>query len=466
MDIFGLAASLFLPWALGVVWLRVRWLRASDIAWPTLIGYGYLAGALGTTLLMRALDRLGVRLGFLNISLTLLLLFALGLWAGRGATRRSLRSGEDWRQLAAWPRLAFAGLLGLIALRLAGLGLEIVWQPLLPWDAWSQWATKARVWYETGHLLPFVADDVWRHTEGVFIDKAPHYPPAVPLLQAWTCFGLGRWDDALMNLPWLTGAIALAFAFYGQARRWGIAPLFALLFTYFLLSLPMLDAHVALAGDADLFMGAVYGLAAFAFFHWSRSRDFWQGAMALLAAAGCILIKQPGIGWALTLVPAFWVAYAPRGGLIGTLIVGALGLVALALFGQSGISLLGYSLKFAYVPVWAPLWDNLAILDNWHLLFYLAAAAIGLALPRLLAPAYRAMTVLVGVALAFVLALFFFTPVSAWVEDYTVVNRALLHLVPMLLFYVMVLCWEGSLLARVRQMGENPRPCTKSADQP
>ncbi len=466
MDIFGLSASLFLPWALGVVWLRVRWLRAGDIAWPTLLGYGYLLGALGTTLVMRALDRLGVRLDFLNISLALLLLFGLGLWAGRGATWRSLRCGEDWRQLTAWSRLAFAGLLGLIALRQVGLGLEILWQPLLPWDAWSQWATKARVWYETGHLLPFVTDEVWRHTEGVFTDRAPHYPPAVPLLQTWTCLALGRWDDALMNLPWLMGAVALALAFYGQARHWGIPPLFALLFTYFLLSLPMLDAHVALAGDADLFMGAVYGLAAFAFFHWARSRDFWQGAMALLAAAGCILIKQPGIGWALTLLPALWVAYAPRSGLIGTLILGVLGFVALALFGQSGISLLGYSLKFAFVPVWAPLWDNLAILDNWHLLFYLAAAAIGLALPRLLAPAYLAMSVLVGAALAFMVAIFFFTPVSAWVENYTVVNRALLHLVPMLLFYVMVLCWEGSFLASDRQMGENPRPCAKSAEQP
>ena len=443
MGIVGLLAALFLPWLLGMAWLRIRWLKADNIAWPTLLGYGYLAGMLGTTLVMRLLDAVGIRLGFLNIALALVLLITIGIWAGRGTPWQGLRIGEDWHGLAGWHKAVFAGLLGWVAIRMGGLGLEVIWQPLFPWDAWSQWATKARVWYEIGHLAPFVPPDIWLQKDGVFTDLAPHYPPAIPLLQVWTIFGLGHWDDALMNLPWLMGAIAMALAFYGQARQWGIAPLFALIFTYFLLSLPMLDTNVALAGDADLFMGAVYGLAAFAFFHWTRSRDIWQGAMAILLGAGCILIKQPGIGWALTLLPAFWVALAPRAGLIGTAILSVLGLATLLMFGQGGFSLLGYSLKFAFTPVWAPLWDNLAILDNWHLMFYLVAAALLLSLPRLFAPAYRAMTAVVGAALVFVLAIFFFTQVSAWVKDYTVVNRALLHLVPMLLFYVMVLFWES-----------------------
>lgn len=447
MEIPGLLAALFLPWLLGVAWLRARWFKADNIAWPTLLGYGYLAGALATTLVMRLLDAAGMRLGFLNIALTLTLLIVLGIWAGRGMPWRDWRMGKDWHGLAGWHRAAFAGLLGLVAIRLGGLGLEVIWQPLFPWDGWSQWATKARVWYEIGHLAPFVPQDIWLQGGSAYYDRASHYPPAIPLLQVWMSFGLGRWDDALMNLPWLMGAIALALAFYGQARQWGIAPLFAMMFTYFLLSLPLLDSHVALAGNADLFMGAVYGLAAFAFFHWARSRDTWQGAMAIFMGLGCMLIKQPGIGWALTLLPALWVALAPRAGLIGTLILGALALIALLFFGQGGFSLLGYNLEFKFTPVWAPLWENLAILDNWHLLFYLVAAALLLSLPRLFAPAYRAMTIVVSVALVFVLFIFFFTHVSAWVEDYSTVNRALLHLVPMLLFYVMVLFWEASGLA-------------------
>ena len=454
MDILGLLATLFLPWLLGVAWLRLPWLKGGAVAWPTLLGYGYLAGALATTLVMRLLDAVGIRLGFLNIALALGLLIALALWAGRGMPWQGRRIGADWQQLAGWHRAAFAGLLLLMVIRLGGLGLEVIWQPLFPWDAWSQWATKARVWYELGHLVPFVPPDTWLQGGGAYYDRAPHYPPAIPLLQTWTSFGLGRWDDSLMNLPWLMAAIALVMAFYGQARQRGIAPLFAMMFSYFLLSTPMLDTHVALAGEADLFLGAVYGLAAFAFFHWTRSRDTWQGAMTILLGAGCILIKQPGIGWALTLLPALWVALAPRAGLIGTVILALLGLAWVLLFGQGGFSLLGYTLKLAFTPVWVPLWDNVAILDNWHLLFYLAAAALLLFLPRLLALPYRAMTTLVVAALVFICAIFFFTYVSAWVEDYTVVNRALLHLVPMLLFYLMVLFWEASKLPVITAQAE------------
>lgn len=443
MGIPGLLAALFLPWLLGLVWLRVRWLGAGNVAWPALLGYAYLVGTLATTLVMRLLDVLGLRLGFSSIALSLVLLIVLGLMVGRGAIWRGLHVGADFRSVSGWGGVVFVVLLELVVIRMAGLGLEVIWQPLFPWDAWSQWATKARVWYELGHLTPFISAEAWLQGVEGYTDLAPHYPPAIPLLQAWMSFGLGRWDDALMNLPWLMVALALAMAFYGQARIWGVSPLFAMMATYFLLSLPMLNTHVALAGYADLFLGAAYGMAAFAFFNWSRSRDRWQGTMAVLLGAGCILIKQPGIGWALTFLPALWVALAPRAGLIGSVVLGGLGLACLLIFGQAGIGLLGYSVKFAFTAVWEPLWVNLAILDNWHLLFYLAVMALLLFLPRLFSPAFRAMSMLLASALAFIFVVFFFTHVSTWIESYTVVNRALLHMVPMLLFYVMVLFWEA-----------------------
>ena len=100
MGIPGLLTTLFLPWLLGVVWLRARWLKADEIAWPTLLGYGYLAGALMTTLVMRLLDVAGMRLSFLNIALVLGLLIALGILARRGMPQRSLRFGSNWRVLA------------------------------------------------------------------------------------------------------------------------------------------------------------------------------------------------------------------------------------------------------------------------------------------------------------------------------------------------------------------------------
>ena len=445
MELFTLVVGLCLPWLLGVVWLRAPWLMASGVTWPTLLGYGYLGGILLTTLVMRLLDALEIRLGFFSVGLALLLLTVAGAWLSRKEPWRIKRPGADWQSLAGWLKIVYAVVLAAIVIRLAGLGLEIVWRPLFPWDAWSQWATKARVWYELGHLATFVPADVWLGGElaGVYTDVAPHYPPAIPLIQVWMSYSLGRWDDSLMNLSWLLCAIALGLAFYGQARQWQVSPLFALIFTYFLLSLPILDVHVALAGYADLFMGAFYGLAAMAFFHWTRKRDFWQGTMALLFGLGCILIKQPGIAWALTFLPALLTVFMPRAGLVGTSILGAAGVATLFVLGENDFHLFGYHVHLRFAADWHPFWQNMMVMDNWHLLWYLVAAALFLSFPRLLAPAFRSMTVLLLTAVSFLAVVFFFTHVQAWAEDYTTINRALLHIVPMLLFYVMVLFREA-----------------------
>jgi hypothetical protein len=448
MELFTLVVGLCLPWLLGVVWLRAPWLRATGVTWPTLLGYGYLCGILLTTLVMRLLDALGIRLGFFSIGLALLLLIVSGVWFGRGESWRIRRPGADWHSLAGWRKIVYAIVLVAIVIRLAGLGLEIMWRPLFPWDAWSQWATKARVWYELGHLAAFVPADVWLSGElaGAYTDAAPHYPPAIPLIQVWTSYSLGNWDDTLMNLPWLLCAIALGMAFYGQARQWQVSPLFALMFTYFLLSLPILDVHVALAGYADLFMGAFYGLAAMAFFHWTRKRDFWQGAMALLFGLGCILIKQPGFAWALTFLPALLIVFMPRTGLVGSSVVAAASVATLFVLEEKDFHLFGYHVHLRFAADWHPFWQNMMVMDNWHLLWYLVVAALVLSFPRLLAPSFRSMTVLLLTAVAFLAVVFFFTHVQAWAEDYTTINRALMHIVPMLLFYVLVLFWEAASL--------------------
>lgn len=400
---------------------------------------------------MRLLDALGIHLSFFSIGLALLLLTLAGAWLGRKEPWRIRRPGANWHSLAGWRKIVYAIVLAAIVIRLAGLGLEIMWRPLFPWDAWSQWATKARVWYELGHLATFVPADIWLSGEvaGAYTDAAPYYPPAIPLIQVWMSYSLGRWNDTLMNLPWLLCAVALGLAFYGQARQWQTSPLFALMFTYFLLSLPILDVHVALAGYADLFMGAFYGLAAMAFFHWTRKRDFWQGAMALLFGLGCILIKQPGIAWTLTFLPALLTVFMPRAGLVGISVLAVTGVATFFVLGEKDFHLFGYHVHLRFAADWHPFWQNMMVMDNWHLFWYLVVAALVLSFPRLLAPSFRGMTALLLSSASFLAVVFFFTHAQAWAEDYTTINRALLHMVPMLLFYVMVLFQEAVNFPRI-----------------
>ena len=186
-----------------------------------------------------------------------------------------------WRLLLAW-----------LAVRFILLGIEVVSRPLYPWDAWTQWATKARVWYELGYLAPFARVSGWLAANGAaYFDAAPEYPPTMPLLQVWSCLALGRWDDVLMNWPWWQIGVALTLAVYGGLRSLGVAALAALVGAFLVASLPLANAHVALAGYADLPLAAWYTAAALAFLRWNRSRD-WRDAARRAAPRGRLHADQ------------------------------------------------------------------------------------------------------------------------------------------------------------------------------
>lgn len=435
MDVMRVFVGIVLPWALGSVWVRFCWDKTVPPKLTLLLGYGYVIGIVVTTLIMRAISLAGLRFSLVTISVALLALIAAGMWFNRRARWPKLRVTKLATTGAA---AIFYFFLILISVRLLTLGLEIMWRPLFPWDAWAQWATKARVWYELGSMAQFVPAHAW-FAGNAYTDSAPHYPATVPLIQTWMSYALGRWDDTLINFPWLACAVAAGLVFYGEARDSEIHPLLAVVFSYFLLSLPILNVHVALAGYADLFMAAVYGLAAIAFWRWAESGDRRRGILALVLILSCPLIKTPGIVWALTFIPATLVVLLPR---FGLMLAGALAILAMVLLGvlaQTDPVILGYKLHANFSPVWVPLLQNYFVLDNWHLFWFMFVGLALISYKSLFDPSLRAKTVLVLTGLAFLGVVFFFTMAEAWVTDFTTVNRATLHIVPALMFYTMLL---------------------------
>ena len=97
-------------------------------------------------------------------------------------------------------------------------------------------------------------------------------PAAINLIQVWANLGIGAWDDAKMNIAWPLLLGALALAAYGQARRVEASPLAAAVVAYLMASIPMLDAHAALAGYADLPLSVTFGLARHCVFRLGRHR--------------------------------------------------------------------------------------------------------------------------------------------------------------------------------------------------
>lgn len=445
MDALLLAFSVLLPWAAGTLWLRLL-PKSQPLPWITAVGYGHFIGLLALTFLMRALSLAGMKWNFWLIATLVAALGAVAVVIGRARIGTALAIPpvrDEWAGLGRRRRILIGLLLAALVVRFAGLLLEIVWRPLFPWDAWMQWATKARVWFEMGTMAPFVPLAEWVGADAakVFTDPNPGYPGTVPLLQVWSALAIGRWDDALMNVPWFACGVALAFAFYGQVRAWGVSAFLAMVGTYLLMSMPFLNAHVALAGYAELHMAAIYGLAAMAFFLWARDGDARQGWLALVLALALPLIKKPGIFWLISFLPAYLIVLRPRVAAIGLGIAAVAGVAVMFLLRETGVRIFGYALTadVNVAEISKALGQNLFQMGNWNLFYWLVPAIAIAAWRRLFEGTLASITTMVAYGIYFLAIVFYFSIAGEWVSDFTTVNRAVFHMVPLTAFWALVL---------------------------
>ncbi len=446
-----LGAGLLLPWLVGVAVILAgrsarRPLHApGEIAWVA--GSGYFLGAFMLTLWMRALSSVGVSFSVGAIGAPLLgLAVALGVYVQRrdgGAVLRailaSLQALFDPPALAGGARVAWRLLLAWIALRFALLGFDVLYQPLYPWDAWTQWATKARVWYELARIVPFANADEWFAAGGaVFFDAAPDDPPTLPLLQVWACVALGHWDDSLMNWAWWQTAVALAAAIYGALRSLALPALGALAAAFLVASLPLANVHVALAGYPDLPLAAFYACAVAALLRWDNAHDRVDAALMLVLAFACTQIAAPGFGWAAMLVLGVIVVLAPRSGPKIAAGILAVLLFALAVLAQTSFEVMGHTVHLQFAPAWGALAESYFVLGSWNLLWYAALAVIPLAGRSLVSPPLATLTLIAAASALFVLALFAFPAIATWRGDRMTLNRATLQFAPVAVIFAVM----------------------------
>ena len=451
IDALRLFAGWALVWAFGIAIVvaishGVRD-RAPGVSMWT-IGCGFFTGAFMLTVWMRVVSLSGIPFSLSSVGLPVLIATALLLWhwqrrraaGGRSGMPLAFGAGERTATtLSRAKRVLMYLLVAWLVLRFATLLLDVVWTPLYPWDAWIQWATKARVWYSLGHMVPFGRTDAWFAANGaLWFDASPNYPATVPLWQVWSSLALGRWDDALMNLPWWLTGVAFAVAMYGALRMNGLDSLAATVGAWLTSSLPLANVHIALAGYADLPMASYYALAALATWQWSLERSVPSAAMALLFAIACMTIKTPGIVWALTLLPGIVLAVMPQRGPRVVAAAMAAVLLALVVLAQTHPMVLGYRLHLDFAPAWQALVDSLFLLGNWNLLWYAVIAAAIVAWPILRTPALVALSSTMASGVLFLFVAFAFTNARNWVNEQTTVNRAVLHLAPLALAWTIV----------------------------
>lgn len=382
--------------------------------------------------------------------------WALAWWRDRGARR--LASPATVRMTLASHAVWWL-LLVLIALHVWPLLVEELLRPVFPWDAWASWVAKPKAWFLGGHfdrftdLAPWLADDA----DGVRTLSAWFYPELTGWLQVWLASALGEWNEPLLLLPWVVLFTGFLAAFYAQSRRLSVAPLPAMVATYALASMPLINAHVALAGYLDLWVACVLALTLGLWLRWRTLRSPWLLGLAIGLAASLPLLKREGTIWLAGLVTIGVLgAVSPRWR--RWVLVGAVALV-LAVALAAGAGWIGFGGDWfgtesstdaaGFDLAWHPggLEPLIALFTqgNWHLL---GIALIGATLWRwreLRAdPDLRLVALFLLGGLAFLIGLFCFTPAAQWAERDTAGNRLVMHLVPCCLLYLALLWRQGS----------------------
>ena len=468
-----------LPWAAGTgicLALNRGCRQPGDVA--AALGMGFLLGVFLAALLSSILATGDTAAAFAR-SAPWLAVITLSVWIAAWLARRPRglpRPAVAPMGIGAWALWSL--LLVAILLRLEVIASEALLRPTFPWDAWSAWAVKPKAWFLLDHYLPYVSMQEWLQRPDANLRTAAiwDYPELLAWGQIWFASAAGGWNEPLINLAWSGALAALGLATYGQWRALGVRPLLAMLLVYGLMSLPLLDAHAALAGYADLWLAATFGLVVLSWLRWIRQRNIGQLVLAVVLALLMPMIKLEGAVWLslfgvvmiMGLLPRHWrwrvlgllTAVVVVGFALGGLHLPILGLGWIHLtWGQVDVPALG-QLDLHWRPVGSAMLSGLLTLPNWHLLWYLAPLVIALRW-RLIAQdrAARSLAALLGACSLFLFGLFFFTEASAWAENFTSANRLVLHVVPALFSLLALLLadlrWSGSDTgpARPRQTG-------------
>jgi hypothetical protein len=458
----ALLLAWLLPLAMGVAaYAALNPRRGAGWAAATL-GYGSVFGMLlaaaATALFARAdtthaLLHAAPWLGVLALGSCI-----LAWWRGRGLPRRAapehLQTINKWKSIFVCIAGASLAWRGWIALR------EILLRPTFPWDAWDAWAVKSKTWFLLGHYVPFVSMPDWlvHQATAKYTGPAWSYPAALGWMQVWFASAAGGWVEPLVNLPWFGLWMGLLLAHYGQWRALGVKVMPALVFVYLLGSLPLLTAHVALAGYADLWIATLFGMALLAWVRWLEQGDRNQLALAVVCALSLPLLKLEGAVWLLLFATVAGFGLLPRRGrryiiaaVLALLILGmVIGKLILPLFGLGWVNIGLYEIDVPVIGKLAIAWHGAALegllrslfaQSNWNLLWWLAPAIIFWRWRELrTSRSLRLLGSLLFVCIGFLMFLFLLTDAARWAESYTAINRLIMHIVPALVTLLALFC--------------------------
>lgn len=309
-------------------------------------------------------------------------------------------------------------------------------------DSVTIWNYKARVFH---HHRGLVKDP--RHPD-FFGGNAPKYPNAVPLFKAWIAIASGGWREAPVNSVSPVIYLLSGFLIYYGLRRFR-TPWISLIGAYLLLSLPLFAFHGAFV-HVDNYVG-VYLLGGLIYlYRWMRERQ----TGLLLAAAGFFAvggwIKDEGLilfgGGALLPLAIFLFRHPgswKRGWLLpAVLLLFILPWLAAELVFRFPMAVVdaGY-FRLEFHPKAFVLLKRFFLETGNYNIFWIVYPVSLLMLARVARKEKIIYPVMVNLGtLAAALGPFVFTPLFKWLGPGTTINRAMLMVIPSLIWTI-VMIW-------------------------
>ena len=190
--------------------------------------------------------------------------------------------------------------------------LNNVYREIFPWDAFTTWMYRAKVWVLSNGVEPFSSTQHWLESGSAhYVLDAAHYPISVSAIAAFSAALAGGWSDQAASLPWFFTTLASCLALVGlskyQAPHGGSSPVIA---CGMLATTPLLHLHGSLAGYADIWVMGTSGMGLAGLCIWSQRQDRELLAVSfLLLGLGC-LWKLEGWMWLALGMAAFFMHLA------------------------------------------------------------------------------------------------------------------------------------------------------------
>ena len=312
----------------------------------------------------------------------------------------------------------------------------------LGWDGLLNWEIKARYAFANGGVLPAA---YFSDTGRAF--SHPEYPLAIPFTELWLYFWLGESNQFFAKTIFPTFYIAGTFLVVAFTARLSRRTWLGLLMGAFLFFVPQITVEVgcASAGYAD-FPLSVFYLAAVGclFCACENGNDVF---FRLYAACLALLpwIKRDGlILWAVAAAcgvfvifrtrrsPLFFIAFLP-----GIIIICAWRLYLNATHALQAADFLPFNLETFLthftraLPLLAALMAEFYSLPTWSLFWFIVAAAILYALPRMRHPGVLLLLVAFITPIVLYLSLYLFSSWPNYLEHVGLsISRLLMQVVP------------------------------------